>query len=110
MTVRREDALLWLVVLGVPLVFLADVQVSYSLMEFVCTRGQVWPLYMSSIVATGLMIAGGLAAGQRLKQRGDTKRTERNRAFLAVGGVAFSGLFILADLSLLVVKVFLVRC
>lgn len=107
----REEVTLWVVVLGLPLVFLTDVQVSYSLMEFVCTRGQTWPLYLSSVVAIALMIAGGVVGRESLRQRARHDRsTSTSPAFLALGGVAFCGLFLVAELSLVVVKIFLVRC
>lgn len=111
MKLSRENVRLWAVVLGVPILFLTDLQVSYSLMELVCTSGRIWPLHLSSGLALVLMLAAGFVARTTWKRNDSTaQRRETNEGFLAFAGLSFALLFVLAELSLVVVKLFLVRC
>lgn len=113
MSARPNTLHLLIVLLGLPMIFLIDLQVSYSLMELVCTTGRTWPLHLSSIISLTLLGAGAAIAwrGWTSSRHSDPDDDARLRArFLGGGGVAFGILFALCELSLVVTKVFLVRC
>lgn len=107
MNLRRSETRLWAAILGAPTLFLIDLQVSYSLMEHVCTSGRIWPLHASSIVALILIGTAGIASWRDFRSERDDKHRLR---FLAASGAALSAVSALSILGLIVPKVFLIPC
>lgn len=106
MELQSNEIRLWATILGAPTVFLLELQVSYSLMELVCTSGPVWPLYASTIVALALIASGGWSSWGELRAA-----TKQHRIrFLAASATALAAISALGVLAMLVPKIFLVPC
>lgn len=111
----RVLAALWLGVLGPPLIYLFDLQASYTLANRACDSGS-HAFYALTTVVAALLVAGiGLLSWARLQALPADATMEGGRAldrnrFLAVAGVAFSAGFFLVIISNLVPKFILGVC
>lgn len=111
----RLLATLWLGVLGPPLIYLFDLQASYTLANRACNSGSHM-LYALTTLVAALLVAGiGLVSWTHLQAMPREANLEGARAldrnrFLAMGGVAFSAGFLLIILSNLVPKFILGVC
>ncbi len=106
MELQSNEIRLWATILGAPTVFLIELQVSYSLMELVCTTGHIWPLYASTLIALALIAAGGWTSWGELRA---PARHDRLR-FLAASATALAITSALGVLAMLVPKLFLIPC
>ena len=106
MNLSSNEIRLWATILGAPTIFLIELQVSYSLMELVCTTGHVWPLYASTLIALALIAAGGWTSWHELRAS-----TQQHRLrFLAASATALAATSALGVLAMLVPKLFLIPC
>jgi heme/copper-type cytochrome/quinol oxidase subunit 2 len=107
--------LLWLGVLGPPLIYLFDLQASYTLANRACSSGS-HALYALTTAAAALLVSGiGIMSWTHLQSLSGyatmegAREPDRNR-FLALGGVAFSAGFLLLILGNFVPKFILGVC
>jgi hypothetical protein len=106
--------LLWLGVLGPPLIYLFDLQASYTLANRACRSGSHLLYAGTTFIAAVLVVGLGLLSWSYLQALASANpegasEPDRNR-FLAMGGVAFSAFFLLIILSNLVPKFILGVC
>jgi hypothetical protein len=105
---------LWLGVLGPPLLYLFDLQASYTLANRACNSGSHLWYAMTTLVAAllvagiGALSWGHLQALPAANAEG-AQKADRNR-FLAIAGVAFSAGFLLLIVSNFVPKFILGVC
>jgi hypothetical protein len=105
---------LWLGVLGPPLLYLFDLQASYTLANRACNSGS-HALYAMTTLIAALLVGGiGLLSWNHLQTIPSTtdegaQEPDRNR-FLAMGGVGLSAFFLLMILSNFVPKFILGVC
>lgn len=107
-------ASLWLGVLGPPLIYLFDLQASYTLANRACNSGShAW--YAMTTVVAALLVAGlGVLSWANLQalpaaDAEGAQPADRNR-FLAIGGVASGAFFVLVIASNFVPKFILALC
>lgn len=111
----RALGVLWLGVLGPPLIYLFDLQASYTLANRACDSGSHALYAVTTIVAAALVFAIGALCWMRLQalpadaNAEGGREPDRNR-FLAIAGVAFSAGFFLVIVSNLVPKFILGVC
>jgi hypothetical protein len=105
---------LWLGVLGPPLVYLFDLQASYTLANRACSSGSHAWYAMTTVVAA--LVVAGLGAMSWLHLQAlpaadaeGAREPDRNR-FMAIGGVAFGAFFLLVIVSNFVPKFILGVC
>lgn len=105
---------LWLGVLGPPLIYLFDLQASYTLANRACAAGS--PAWYALTTAVAALLVAGLGAMSwmhlHVLQRGNpegAREPDRNR-FMAIGGVAFGAFFFLIIVSNFVPKFILGVC
>lgn len=97
----RDVALLWLVALLGPVVWLVQLQVNYLLTYWVCETGARFVYPVVGLLALAILFWGGLLA-RRLRRKGETEQSPdaagRVRLMTAagIGGTAFFALVILA--------------
>jgi hypothetical protein len=102
------DTMLWAGVLAGPLVWSADLLISYSTVPHACKAGVVLPLHLYSLAAAGVALAGywmARAALHRVQshQNPAAGRASRGR-FLA-----FCGMFLNCGFGLLIVAMAIPR-
>lgn len=105
---------LWLGVLGPPLLYLFDLQASYTLANRACSSGSHALYAMTTLVAALLVAVIGTLSWNHLQSIPSTndeggQEPDRNR-FLAMGGVAFSAFFLVMIVSNFVPKFILGVC
>jgi heme/copper-type cytochrome/quinol oxidase subunit 2 len=111
----RVLAALWLGVLGPPLIYLFDLQASFTLANRACSSGSHTLYALTTLVAALLVALIGMLSWTRLQSLPAEARMEGGRAldrnrFLAMAGVAFSAGFFLVIMSNLVPKFILGVC
>ncbi len=94
---------LWAGVLGPPVVFLADLLVSYGMAYWACSSGRRWALDLVSLASVALVVLCGLTAW-RLREGSDRTR------FMGTVGLLSSALFLLATLGFLVPRLVIGPC
>jgi hypothetical protein len=110
----RTLASLWLGVLGPPLIYLFDLQASYTLANRACNSGTPFWYALTTVLAALLVAGIGALAWSHLRTLANAnaegaRAIDRNR-FLAIGGVAFSAGFFLLIVSNFVPKFILGVC
>jgi hypothetical protein len=101
----RENRALWLGILGPPVIWLVQFQVSYMLVPWACSTGQHWTLHAASFLFLVMAAMPGwpawrywrAAGGERLPERQSAGRGRRQ--FMALLGLMMTGLFVLATLA-----------
>jgi hypothetical protein len=106
--------LLWLAVVGGPLVWAFDLLTAYWLVYHVCHTGNMLPLYVETVVALALGLAVIVLAWRMLSRFPDAHRSgaqpgDRAR-FMAATGIGTSVLFFLIVLAAAVPRVVLTPC
>ena len=100
-----SETLLWISVLGGPLTFLLNLQVSYMMVDWACGTANEWTVHVTHAVALAIVAACaalGFALWKRVRERpADAGATSTARSqFLAIlgalGGVLF-GISIVAQ-------------
>jgi hypothetical protein len=110
----RGLLLLWVAVLGGPIVWLLDLQVAYWLVYRACHANSMVPLYVETVLAAALG-AGQIIVAWRMVQRfPDADRTGGQPAdrarFMALGGLGLSVLFFVIVLASAVPRFVLTPC
>ena len=90
----RSSTSLWLGIVGPPLLYLFDLQASYTLANRACNSGSPVAYAMTTLVAALLVVTIGGLSWSRLQTLSSAnlegaKEPDSHR-FLAVGGVGFS--------------------
>lgn len=101
-TLRRHsgDISQWAGVLTGPIVWLLQLQLSYSMVQTACETGRKWPLHLVSLIAL-LLVAAAAAVSWRVWKRlpeGSTEEgspQESRSRFMALCGLVTSALFAL---------------
>jgi hypothetical protein len=95
---------LWTGILGPPIVWYADLTMSYPLVYVACTSGRTLWLHVVTVVALVLVAGSGLTAWRCLRSVPTDAPTlggwpvDRSR-FMAIVGLASSALFLLAVIA-----------
>ncbi len=105
---------LWAGVLGPPLVFLADLLVSYGVAYWACSSEKRWALDLVTLASVALVVLCGLTAWRLRVGSGPADSqgacpADRTR-FLAMVGLASSALFLLGTLGFLVPRLVIGPC
>jgi hypothetical protein len=110
----RGLLLLWLGVLGGPLVWVLDFQVAYWLVYRACHTNTMFPLYAETVLALLLAVAPIVLAWRMLQRFPDADRTggqpDDRARFMALTGIGLSVLFFIVVLASAVPRVVLTPC
>jgi hypothetical protein len=111
----RELLLLWMGVVTGPLAWLAELETSYLLTNWVCGHGRGWLLSVVNAAALLVAGAGAMAAWRARRYLASSgpqapAPTADCRSFLVAMGLALSGLFALAILASIVPTAMLSPC
>ena len=96
----RENAALWIAVLGSAVVWFVQMQTSYSLLNWTCSIQRNWPLHVASAFFLVLGAVPGVI-GWKLWRRNADSVTERKsagagrRRFMAMLGMMLTAIFLL---------------
>jgi hypothetical protein len=96
---RRRNLLLWISMLGAPVIWLIHLESGYALVQYACVSGRHFVLHLNAIVSLALVLGiGALAihhwnqAGRGWPSQDEGGSTARWRT-LSIMGVLQSGLF-----------------
>jgi hypothetical protein len=110
----RGLLLLWIGVLGGPLVWLLDLQVAYWLVYRACHTNSMVPLYVETVLAAALAVVPVAIAWRMLQRFPDADRTggqpDDRARFMALSGVGLGVLFFIVVLASAVPRVVLTPC
>jgi hypothetical protein len=102
---RRLNLLLWISMLGSPVIWLIFLQTGYVLVRYACASGNHTVLHLNAIVSLGLVLGIGTLSLNQWKKAGrgwpsnDEGGRSARRRTLSMSGALLSGLFALLILA-----------
>ncbi|MBW8837572.1 MAG: hypothetical protein JF605_21685 [Burkholderia sp.] len=115
-TSSRQDAALWLSLLGAPVIWLVQFQCNYSLVLWACAHHCRWIIPVVSVLGLLLTVATGWLAWKLVRESGpgkvssDEKKVQARRHFMACLALCCSLLFFLVTLAQGVATTFFHPC
>jgi hypothetical protein len=110
----RGLLLLWIGVLGGPIVWAADLLGAYMLVYHACHTNNMVPLYLETVIALALCVVPFVIARRMLQQFPDAHRkggqADDRARFLAISGMALSVMFFIALVAAAVPRLVLTPC
>jgi len=96
----RENAALWVAVLGSAIIWFVQMQTSYSLLNWACSSQRNWPLHVVSALFLVLAAVPGFVGWKawRANAGSETERKSRGagrRRFMAMLGMMLTAIFLL---------------
>lgn len=97
---RRGIAALWFGMFAGPASWYIHLNASYALVRKICETGDVWLLHLTTLVTLLPALAGLVVAWRSWRRLGEPDSTVGGGAlgrsrFMALGGIALSGFFVL---------------
>jgi hypothetical protein len=108
-----EIVRLWIGLLGPPVIWLADLAISYALVSSVCKSGNSWILDLITILALLLTVLTTFIAWRewnKIGQRDAGETVRGRRTLMALGGLTNGAFFILVIVATAIPNIVLRSC
>ena len=111
----RQNAALWVAVLGAGVVWFVQLQTSYSLLMWTCSIQRNWPLHVASLLFLILAAVPGVIGWREWQKdsRGESERKSAGagrRRFMAMLGLMLTAIFLLLILAQAIPSFFFDPC